>query len=101
MITERSAEGEAMALGRRITVGSDAPIRVTSEDVGPQSGQSVLLRNRSDVSIDVGGSGVEAGEGFELMPDEALPADLTNDDLFVIAASGDDNRLDVLEVGIA
>lgn len=85
--------------GARVTVNTTA----TRLDVGRGTGGgfgSVLVRNRGSVSVDLGGSDVTTGNGFELEAGEAVTLDLATSDggLYGIAASGT-VRCDVLQVG--
>lgn len=84
-----------MAVGKRVTVGA-AATKVGS------LGQLVTLHNRDATnSVDLGGSGVTAGAGYELKPGDVLTVDLRGSgDLYAIADVGTP-RVDVLAVRAA
>lgn len=62
------------------------------------SGSSIIVRNKGTASIDLGGSDVVYGEGFELEPGESISLE-TDERIFAISFS-DAVRVDILQTGI-
>lgn len=80
------------AKGSRVTVGA-AAVKLAAGK------QKVHLRNRDATnSVDLGGPGVAAGQGYELKPGEELTLDLGPDDLYAVRSGAADVRVDVLAV---
>jgi hypothetical protein len=86
-------------VGSRVTVATTAT-RLDTSTAGNMARSSVLVRNRGAAAVDLGGSGVTSGAGFQLDPGEAVDVDIVASDsgLYGIAASGT-VRCDVIQVG--
>ena len=90
-------------IGKRIEV-TDEPTRIDSTSTGPGDptiGSSLLIHNTdASVSVFLGGSGVTAAAGYELIAGDALPLDLGRaESLYAITAAGS-VVCHVLEVGV-
>lgn len=81
-------------LPERVTVTDDPTPLWDAAAVGTD--RSALIRNRSAVSVDLGGSDVATGEGFEFGAGETVECPLVGRGvLYAVTASGT-ARLDVL-----
>ena len=66
-----------------------------------KAGKGATIKNRSNVSMDLGDSTVATNQGYELDPGGELYVELeAGESLYVIAPSAGPHRLDVLRVGI-
>lgn len=85
--------------GQRISVGTE-PARLTSRAAKVGEKNAVYFKNKGAASVDIGGSDVETGEGYELEAGEGVSLDIIGrDDPYAVAASGT-VRIDVFESGI-
>ena len=58
---------------------------------------TVVVKNRGSEAVDLGGSGVKTGEGYELKAGDREEFHLgSGNALYVVAAAGKEVRLDVL-----
>jgi hypothetical protein len=80
----------------RVTVTTSATA-LDAPDPGSGS-YDVLVRNRGTASVDLGGSDVTTGAGFELAAGDVLTFQ-GNEILYAVAASGT-VRVDVLRAGV-
>lgn len=84
---------------RRVTVTNSATL-LTSTDADNQRGQSITVRNTdASVSVFLGGSGVTATTGFELVAGDSFSEDDFGEALYGVTASAS-VRCDVMETGI-
>ena len=60
---------------------------------------SVSIRNRSSVSVFIGGESVTVDDGYELGPGEAVGGDVSAGDAIYVVANTNGNRCDVLQLG--
>ncbi len=81
-----------MAKGRRETVSNAAEILV-------HEGTIAVVKNRDGaLSVDLGGSDVTAGGGYELKFGESITVDARTENVYAIRSGAGDVRVDVLEV---
>lgn len=85
----------------RVTV-TDTATKISAVDGSPVAGHSLTVINRHATdSIDLGGSGVVSGAGFELKASENVTVDLSEgEELFGIAAAAGSVEVHVLYVGV-
>jgi hypothetical protein len=83
----------------RITV-TDAATAIAGDEDETLEPATLIVRNRGSESVDLGGSNVTSGAGFELKTTEREEITLARgEQLFGIAATGKSVRIDVLKVG--
>lgn len=82
---------------KRISVGT-SPTRV--DDYETALNIVILVRNRSGVSVFLGGSAVTTSAGYELADGEAVTLRMptATGGLYAVAASGSNNRVDRMQV---
>lgn len=87
--------------GARVNV-TNQPTQLSSGDDN-REGESVLIRNRSGVALDVGGPDVVSGAGFELLANEDMTVDglLTGNVVYAVGPGAGPYRVDVLRNGVA
>lgn len=86
------------AVGSQVSVTTTATRLDTSTAAG-MGRSSLMVRNMGTVTIDLGGSTITAGTGFQLRAGESLSIDIASSDpIFGIVASGT-ATVHVLQVG--
>lgn len=85
-----------MAAGRRVTV-TDVAGSLRSGDAGV-SGARLTITNRGAGPVDLGGSGVVSGAGYELKANETVVDELSGaEELFAISQAAASNEVHILD----
>lgn len=84
----------------RVSVG-DTATALNAAESDNVSGSSLVLFHNGSTNVDVGGSGVTSGGGFQLAPGDTLSAEIPGgEQLFAISASTETNEIHVLRSGV-
>jgi hypothetical protein len=85
----------------RVNVGAVAVALNPAQDSDYRQGMSIVITNRGADSVDLGGSAVATGAGYELGSGETFTADLqTGEVLYAVGPDAGPRRLDVLLAGV-
>lgn len=76
-------------VGSRVTVGTSAALLASGAGTDTAQGVSALVNNRGAASVDLGGSSVTTGNGYELEAAKSVSIALQpEEELYAVAASG-------------
>lgn len=89
--------------GRRVTVPDTATVLVSrgGNPTAGNAGKSVAITNRGGGAVDLGGSGVTSGGGYQLASGETVTIEMEiTEEIYAISAAAASNVVHVLEQSV-